>query len=461
MDRKTLISILKKMNKKDLEILNVYFGNSIRNYHGDYLTKTNLIKQLGGAISVPDQTVCTYKGVELKEMLFVRELGNAIDRSNTTCTFLHHNCKDNISVKDWVNQCHITRQMVSQERISKLDNDGWSRSKKNIYRFLYHIIYKKKYEDIIHIPKEKIFLNQEQIEYIHHTDIPQIIVSHGKFMRDLHKTINSEFSTSHFDIQSKYIFFGIPKTINSFLVDLYTSGVSPHIIYDIRTKFITSLIQIYSEKHEMIDSILTEDKYNLYFKELISKLEQHNLLDKFIQKTKKMTKKPISESMIGNGAILQITIGGKKIYLVRHMFSWGNYLQETSTGLKTYTNILQYKMNFIHPLIEMRRNVKPAVEVPSSVHFMSGKTKEVLRDPILHDSVRSWGIDIWYDLLVTQKNQLNEDLSDFTTIIDDIIKNKEIIGHSVLYRTKQTAQIIINKMIEMIRRTGNQVFLKN
>ena len=112
----------------------------------------------------------------------------------------------------------------------------------------------------------------------------------------------------------------------------------------------------------------------------------------------------------------------------------------------------------------MRGNVKPAVEVPSSAHFMSGKTKEVLRDPILHDSVHSWGIDIWYNLLEIQKNKLdrNEDLIDFKKIIDDIIINNKTIGHSVLYRTKQTAQIIINKieMIKMIRRNGNQAFIR-
>ena len=165
--------------------------------------------------------------------------------------------------------------------------------------------------------------------------VPQIIFSHGQFMRKMEKYIrenpNITEGSEGCTLTARYIFLGIPKVVNALLVQ---EKIEPN--KTLKTKLVDMNEYFTGVGNNMIQTQVTGQFKKAMKTHFQEGNHHHGPFDwEETAETTQGTGETVAKYVAGNGAVLELTLtpsdgGGQKFYLVRHMYSLANHYQETS-----------------------------------------------------------------------------------------------------------------------------------
>ena len=454
MNKQYLEKELMRMSKSDLQKLCKYFGIAVTKQKGGYYRKNEIIGNLvGGAGLVHDLNA------KIIPIPYIRELSDAKsfnDHSNKICIEKFRKSKNLSELADVIFEepllAHGANTSDSESTHENYVKNYKIQCKGNFvspHRPIsnYYNSMKKMLPPSNHLYDNPIhgnpihgnhFVNEKtgwlginsninkfitRILYPDDLSVPTIMVSHGQFMRELRNRLVNTIGW-----EAEYIFLGIPKTVNSFLVNNDSARAD---WVNIRTAICNNLIKnvwahifndksLLSKKPTATGKVfpIPDDKSfaNSDIEDGLLTQLGDDLYNKWKDKVyNELLKKKIDKGYGGNGAILRIThTKGKSMriwYLVRHLYSWANNEQENS-----------------------------------NLGVSRGWFK---RDSILHKSASGDnGIKLWRMLLDTCKDDtykhyaaiidFEQKLSNIATLTTD-----DKIGVSTLRRTSETAFLLL------------------
>lgn len=226
--------------------------------------------------------------------------------------------------------------------------------------------------------------------------LPEVMFSHGKFMRTLKHKINTKSDNK--EMEANFVFLGIPKTVNKMLLSKYakTPGALPAHI----TERLNELSNYYCDKPTELNNTVNPKSFKNHINNFVFEPNSESGWDPSYDLHK--GKEKVERIMAGNGAVLCLTKGiNSPKYMIRHMYSHANNKQEQGQRTAQWWS----KDSILHT------------------------------ESVCHEHI---GVSLWKNTMLKSTSVHCQEL------INNILKNATYIGVSVLRRTWETAFLILS-----------------